>query len=106
VKISPQFHARRSGVLRRTQVVDYSRFRVTVGLMLLAKDSPALGKHAEMFDPPKYNSDYESWLTAFTEASARLDALEAALIEVRQLLRYSERLHSEEIVKVLEQHGV
>jgi len=58
-----------------------------------------------MFDPPNY-SDYDSWLTAFSEASARLDALEAALIEVRQLLRYSERLHTEEIIKVLEQHGV
>jgi hypothetical protein len=76
-----------------------------MGRTLLAKDSPALGKHAEMFDPPNY-SDYDSWLTAFTEASARLDALEAALMEVRQLLRYTERLHSEEIVKVLEQHGV
>jgi hypothetical protein len=78
---------------------------VTIGLTLLAKDFAALGKHAEMFDPPNY-SDYDSWLTAFTEASARLDALEAALIEVRQLLRYSERLHTEEIIKVLEQHGV
>lgn len=58
-----------------------------------------------MFDPPNY-SDYDSWLTALTQASARLDALEAALIEVRHLLRYSERLYSEEIVKVLEQHGV
>jgi hypothetical protein len=76
-----------------------------MGRTLLAKDSPALGKHAEMFNPPDY-SDYDSWLTAFTEASARLDALEAALIDVRQLLRYTERLHSEEIVKVLEQHGV
>jgi hypothetical protein len=58
-----------------------------------------------MFDPPDY-SEYDTWLTAFTEASARLDALEAALIEVRQLLRYSERLYSEEIAKVLKQHGV
>jgi hypothetical protein len=58
-----------------------------------------------MFDTPNY-SDYDSWLTAFTQASARLDALEAALIEVRQLLRHTERLHSEQIVKVLEQHGV
>jgi hypothetical protein len=76
-----------------------------MGHTLLAKDFPALGKHAEMFNPPDY-SNYDSWLTAFTEASARLDALEAALVEVRQLLRYSERLYSEEIVKVLEQHGV
>jgi hypothetical protein len=76
-----------------------------MGLTLLAKDFPALGKHAEMFDPPNY-SDYDGWLTAFTEASARLDALETALIEVRRLLGYSERLYSEEIVNVLEQHGV
>jgi hypothetical protein len=76
-----------------------------MGLTLLAEDFPALGKHAEMFDPPNY-SDYDGWLTAFTEASARLDALEAALLEVRQLLGYSERLYSEDIVKVLEQHGV
>jgi hypothetical protein len=58
-----------------------------------------------MFDPPNY-SDYDGWLTAFTEASARLDALEAAFIEVRQLLRYTERPQTEEIIKVLEQHGV
>ena len=76
-----------------------------MGLTLLAKDFAALGKHAEMFDPPNY-SDYDSWLTAFTEASARLDALEAAFIEVRQLLRYTERPQTEEIIKVLEQHGV
>ena len=76
-----------------------------MGLTLLAKDFPALGKHAEMFDPPNY-SDYDGWLTAFTEASARLDALEAAFIEVRQLLRYTERPQTEEIIKVLEQHGV
>jgi hypothetical protein len=76
-----------------------------MGLTMLAKDFPALGKHAEMFDPPNY-SDYDGWLTALTEASARLDALEAAFIEVRQLLRYSERLHTEEIIKILEQHGV
>jgi hypothetical protein len=76
-----------------------------MGRTLVAKDFPALGKHAEMFDPPNY-SDYDRWLNVFFEASARLDALETALIEVRHLLRYSERLHSEEIVKVLEQHGV
>jgi hypothetical protein len=76
-----------------------------MGLTLLAKDFPVLGKHAEMFNPPNH-SDYDRWLNVFFEASARLDALETALIEVRHLLRYSERLHSEEIVKVLEQHGV
>jgi len=61
--------------LRETQVVDYSCFRVTIGLTLVAKDFPALGKHAEMFDPPNY-SDYDRWLNVFFEASVRLDALE------------------------------
>jgi hypothetical protein len=58
-----------------------------------------------MFDLPNY-SDYDRWLTAFTEASARLDALETAVTDVRHLLGYSEGVHSAEILKVLEQHGV
>ena len=58
-----------------------------------------------MFDAPNY-SEYDSWLNVFSEASARLDALETAVSDVRHLLRRGERLHSEEIVKVLEQHGV
>ena len=58
-----------------------------------------------MFSPPNY-SDYDRWLNVFFEASARLDALETAVIEVRHLLRYSERLRSDEIIEVLEQHGV
>jgi hypothetical protein len=58
-----------------------------------------------MFDPPNY-SDYDSWLNVLSEASARLDALETAVIDVRHLLRCGERLHSEEIAKVLEWHGV
>jgi len=58
-----------------------------------------------MFHPPNYG-DYDRWLNAFTEASARLDALETAVIDVRHLLRHGERVDSEEIVKVLERHGV
>jgi hypothetical protein len=58
-----------------------------------------------MFKPPNH-SDYDKWLRAFFEASARLDALETAVTDVRGLLRYSESVHSEEIVKVLERHGV
>jgi hypothetical protein len=58
-----------------------------------------------MFDLPD-DSDYGRWLDAFTEASARLDALETAVTDVRHLLRHSEGVHSAEVLKVLEQHGV
>jgi hypothetical protein len=58
-----------------------------------------------MFDLPK-DSDYDRWLNAFTEASARLEALETAVTDVRDLLRHGEGVHSAEILKVLEQHGV
>ena len=54
-----------------------------------------------MFDLPN-ESDYDRWLNVFTEASARLDALETAVTDVRHLLRYSEDVNSEEILKVLE----
>jgi hypothetical protein len=58
-----------------------------------------------MFDLPD-DSDYGRWLDAFTEASARLDALETAVADVRHLLRHSESIHTAEILEVLEQHGV
>ena len=58
-----------------------------------------------MFNPPS-DDDYDKWLRVFFEASARLDALETAVTDVRQLVRYSESVRSEEIVKVLGQHGV
>jgi hypothetical protein len=54
-----------------------------------------------MFDLPD-DSDYDRWLNVFTEASARLDALETAVTNVRQLLRHSADVNSEEILKVLE----
>ena len=66
---------------------------------------PSARKHAVLFNPSDY-SDYDRWINVFFEASARLDALETAVTDVRHLLRYSDSVHSEEIVKVLEQHGV
>ena len=54
-----------------------------------------------MFDLPN-DGDYDRWLNVFTEASARLDALETAVTDVRHLLRYSADVNSEEILKVLE----
>ena len=58
-----------------------------------------------MFDLPD-DSDNGRWLDVFTEASARLDDLETAVTDVRHLLRHSEGIHSAEILKGLEQHGV
>lgn len=66
------------------------------------------GELPEMRDLSTYSGDddYDGWLSTFIEASARLDALEAALTDVRHLLRSSEGVHSAEILEVLERHGV
>jgi hypothetical protein len=61
-----------------------------------------------MFDlsnPCDY-SDYDKWLRTFTEASARLEALQTAVIDLRHLLHHSEGVRSAEIREVLERHGV
>ncbi len=52
------------------------------------------------------HSDYDRWLNTFTEASARLDALQTAVTDLRHLLRRSEGVRSAEILEVLERHGV
>jgi hypothetical protein len=57
-----------------------------------------------MFDFSKY-SDYDKWLDTFTEASARLDALETAVAEVRHLCE-SGGVSNEQILKVLKRRGV
>ena len=54
-----------------------------------------------MFDLPN-DGDYDRWLNVFTEASARLDALETAVTDVRQLLRDSADVNGEDILKVFE----
>ena len=61
-----------------------------------------------MFDLPKPSNsgDYDRWAHTFAEASARLDALETAVIDLRHFLRYSEDVPSAEILKVLERHDV
>jgi hypothetical protein len=51
-------------------------------------------------------SDYDKWITTLTEASARLDGLQSAVIEVRRLLRGSDDVHSAQILEVLARHGV
>jgi hypothetical protein len=52
------------------------------------------------------HSDYDRWPNIFTEASARLDALQTAVTDLRHLLRHSEGLRSAEILEVLDRHGV
>jgi hypothetical protein len=51
-------------------------------------------------------SEYDKWLTTFSEASARLDASGTTVADLRRLVRYSEGVHSAEILEVLERHGV
>jgi hypothetical protein len=51
-------------------------------------------------------SDYDRWLNTFTAASARLDALQTAVTDLRHLLHHSEGVCSAEILEVLERHGV
>jgi hypothetical protein len=57
-----------------------------------------------MFDLSTY-SDYDRWLSALTEASARLDSLVTAVTDVRHLCE-SGGVHSAEILDVLKRHGV
>lgn len=61
-----------------------------------------------MFELAKPNDygDYARWANTFAEVSARLDALETALVALRHFLRYSEEVHSSDILKVLERHDV
>jgi hypothetical protein len=84
----------------QTRVVDYSCFGSRVRLTLLAKDFRALGKQADMFDAFNYVA-YDRWLTVFSEASARLDALETAVTDIRQLLRDNENVDTELILQAL-----
>jgi hypothetical protein len=76
--------------------------------MLFAKVLVSLGEHPEMFDLSNQRdySDYDRWLIAFTEASARFEALQTAVTDLRHLLRHSEGVRSAEILEVLERHDV
>ena len=57
-----------------------------------------------MFDLSNY-SDYDKWLNTFTEASARLDALETAVTQVRHLCEGG-GVSNEQILEVLKRQGV
>jgi hypothetical protein len=61
-----------------------------------------------MFDLSNHHDHggYDGWLNTFTEASARLDALQTAVTDLRHLLRHREGVRSAAILEVLERHGV
>jgi hypothetical protein len=50
-------------------------------------------------------SDYDKWLNTLTEASARLDALQTAVTQVRHLCEGA-GVSTEEILAVLKRQGV
>ena len=49
--------------------------------------------------------DYDRWLETITEATARLDALQAALTDVRRLCE-NDGASADQILKVLDRRGV
>jgi hypothetical protein len=56
-----------------------------------------------MFDLSNY-SDYDRWLNAVTEASARLDPLETAVAEVRHSCEGGD-ISNEQLLEVLDRQG-
>ncbi|HVQ99181.1 MAG TPA: hypothetical protein VMS16_10335 [Mycobacterium sp.] len=48
--------------------------------------------------------EYDNWLTTLIQASERLDALEAAVTELRQACQ-TEDVHSDQVLEMLEKHG-
>ena len=52
-----------------------------------------------------FNHDYDGWMTTLSEASARLDALETAVSEIRYLCE-SGRVDPKQILKALDRHSV
>jgi hypothetical protein len=78
------------------------------GPYVVRESSHIVRRTPEMFDLSNHRDDSDSdrWLNTFTEASARLDALQTAVTDLRHLLRHSEGVRSAEILEVLERHGV
>jgi hypothetical protein len=64
-----------------------------------------MGMTFAVADVSRDDRDYDSWLTTLTEASARLEDLQATVTEVRYLCE-SGGVESDQILKVLERHGV
>jgi hypothetical protein len=49
--------------------------------------------------------DYDNWLATLTQASARLDVLQTAVTELRQLCDQEDVVESRQVIEVLEKHG-
>jgi hypothetical protein len=49
--------------------------------------------------------DYDNWLTTLTQASVRLDHLQAVVTELCQLCQQDDVVRSREVMEVLERHG-
>jgi hypothetical protein len=49
--------------------------------------------------------DYDNWLAALTQASARLDVLQTVVTELCKLCEKEEVVQSREVLEVLERHG-
>ena len=65
----------------------------------------ALGTCTVVADMCPDERDYDTWLETLTEASVRLDALQTAVTEVRDLCESGD-LNRQHIIEVLERHGV
>jgi phage terminase Nu1 subunit (DNA packaging protein) len=49
--------------------------------------------------------DYDNWLTTLTQASVRLDHLQAVVTELCRLCEKGDVVRSREVMEVLEKHG-
>jgi hypothetical protein len=56
-------------------------------------------------DLSKVERDYDSWLATLTQASARLDVLQTAVDELRELCRHEHVVPCRRVITVLERHG-
>jgi hypothetical protein len=63
------------------------------------------GINFAVVDIVRDDREYDSWIDTLTEASTRLDVLQTTVTEVRDLCE-SGGVSSEEILEVLERHGV
>src|SRR6185312_11206791 len=70
---------------RRAQVVHYSCFRLTGTLRCWGKGSQTVGRALEMFDLSNFR-DYDRWLSAFTDASARRHLCEGGGVSNEDIL--------------------
>lgn len=49
--------------------------------------------------------DYDSWLATLTQATERLDGLEAVVVELRRLCAKGDVVQSRQVMDVLKRHG-